>query len=124
MQTCDHTKLIFNLKGQDERYQRLKDDLENGRGDPFVVSYLMLQYGPKALKPLVKGLICPVIEMRIQCIECLVKLGDFRAVNPMIQMFSDTANESFFFDIREAIGQQCIWENMEPVYADIIQQGQ
>ncbi len=116
MQTSDHTKLLLNLKGQDERYQCLKVDLENGRGDPFVVSYLMLQYGSKALKPLVKGLSCPVIEMRMQCIECLVKLGDFRAVNPMIQMFSDTANESLFFDIREAIGQLCIWENMEPVY--------
>ena len=114
--TDDPTEILFRLKKQDERYTTLNEYLEFGQGDPYIVSYLMLQYGSKALKPLVKGLNCPEAEMRFHCVDCLVKLGDIRAVNPLIQMFKDSENESNFPMIRTAIRELCQWGSMDLVY--------
>ena len=114
--TDDPTEMLLRLKKQDERYTTLNEYLEFGQGYPYIVSYLMLQYGSKALKPLVKGLNCPEPEMRFHCVDCLVKLGDIRAVNPLIQMFNDPENESHFPMIRTAIRELCRWGNKDLVF--------
>lgn len=101
---------------KDFLFNRLAKDLETGNGNPFEVSYLMLQYGTKGLKPLVRGLTCPVMEVRLHCITCLEKLGDTRAVRPLINMFNDPGNEVVFHEILEAVRQLCCWERMDLVY--------
>ena len=97
-------------------FSQLARDLETGNGNPFDVSYLMLQYGPKGLKPLVHGLTCPVMEVRLHCIACLEKLGDIRAVRPLINMLNDAENEVFSHEIIETVRQLCCWERMDLVY--------
>lgn len=97
-------------------YRSLIWDLESGNGDPDVVPYLVLQYGTKALNPLIKGLNSPSVEMRLQCVDCLEKLGDFKAVKPLISMFDLPENSHLFWNLRETIGQLCCWERMDLVY--------
>jgi HEAT repeat protein len=98
------------------RYNRLAKDLEMGRGDSYTIPYLMLQYGSKALIPLVRGLKCPTFGMRANCVECLQKLGDPKAVDALIQMFDDFDNDPISFEITEAIEQLCRWNNLNPIF--------
>jgi hypothetical protein len=44
------------MVNQDKLFTALAKDLESGNGDSYAVPYLMMQYGSKALNPLLKGL--------------------------------------------------------------------
>ncbi|MBW6492320.1 MAG: HEAT repeat domain-containing protein [Lentimicrobium sp.] len=103
-------------KNRKAPFRSLIRDLESGNGDPEVVPYLILQYGAKALNPLIKGLNAPAVEMRLQCIDCLEKMGDIRAVKPLISMFDLPENIHLFWNLRETIGQFCYWERMDLIY--------
>jgi len=98
------------------QYKDLKVSIKSGMGDPCVVTFQLLQYGSRALKPLISGLASPSIEMRSYSVECLGLLGDIRAVKPLIEMFKDPENESFFFELGNTIGELCKWENMNIIY--------
>jgi len=119
--TYDHTIMLLNLSQNEIRYNQLVNDIETGKGDPWIVSYLLLQYAEKALQPLVKGLTGRLPEMRMHCVNCLQQLGDNRAVKPLIQMFGDPENEAFFWEITEAVGQLCGWVDYRPVYTALHQ---
>lgn len=97
------------------RYNRLAKDLKMGRGDSYAVPYLMLQYGSKALIPLVKGLQCPTMKMRVNCVLCLQKLGDPKAVDALIQMFDDIDNDPYSREITETLKQLCRWKSLNPI---------
>jgi HEAT repeat protein len=94
----------------------LEYQLEAGLGDPYAIPYLMLQYGSTALWPLLKGLKCPSNDMRACCVDCLQKLGDVKAVDPLIQMFDDYDNEPITWEITDAIEQLCKWNNLIPIF--------
>jgi HEAT repeat protein len=111
-----HEVLLNYPKYRETQFRSLIRDLESGKGDAYAVPYLILQYGARALTPLINGLKCPSIEMRLNCVDCLEKLGDIRAVKPLISMFDITENNVFHHNIREAIGQLCCWERMDLVY--------
>ena len=100
---------------QGTRYNRLAKDLEMGLEDSYAIPYLMLQYGSKALIPLVKGLQCPTMKMRVNCVLCLQKLGDQKAVDALIQMFDDIDNEHFSGEITETLKQLCRWKSLNPI---------
>jgi HEAT repeat protein len=108
--------MLNNPGRQNMSYKLLKESIKNGIGDPYVVTCLLLQYGSRALKPLFSGLTSPSIEMRSYSVECLGFLGDIRAVRPLIEMFKDSDNEPFFFELGNTIGQLCMWENMNIIY--------
>lgn len=112
----DHTRMLLGIQRDNARYKILKEDLELGRGDTKIIPYLMLQYGPRALKPLLSGLLCPNMEMRVQCILSLGKLFDARSVKSLIRMFDDPANEKMEYLLWETIGQICGWGKMDLVY--------
>jgi HEAT repeat protein len=114
--TNKHTRMLNNPERQNMSYKLLKESIKNGIGDPYIVTYLLLQYGSRALKPLFSGLTSPSIEMRSYSVECLGFLGDIRAVRPLIEMFKDSDNEPFFFELGNTIGQLCMWENMNIIY--------
>lgn len=112
----DHTRLLLETQNDKFRYKILKEDLELGRGDAKIIPYLMLQYGPHALKPLVLGLKCPNTEMRFQCILALEKLGELGAIKHLIAMFDDKRNNGMEYQLRETIGQLSGWDRMDAVY--------
>lgn len=101
---------------KDKLFAQLAKDIATGTGDPFEKPYLMLHYGSKGLKPLVKGLSSSNREMRFHCITCLEKLGDTRAVKPLIALFNHPGNEDLYMDILEAVRQLCCWERMDLIY--------
>jgi len=105
------------MVNQDKLLKSLSKNLESGHGDSYAVPYLMLQYGSKALNPLLTGLKCPSFDMQKHCVDCLQKLGDFKAVDPLIQMFDDKDNESIADEITEAIEELCRWNNLDPVFS-------
>ena len=104
------------MVNQDKLFKSLSKDLDFGHGDSYAVPYLMLQYGSKALNPLLKGLKCPSLEMRKHCVDCLQKSGDFKAVDPLIHMFDDLENEPITWEITEAIEQLCRWNSRKPIF--------
>jgi HEAT repeat protein len=112
----DHTRMLLGILSDRTRYKVIKEDLELGRGDPRIIPYLMLQFGPKALKPLVSGLSCPNPEMRFQCILALEKLGEPGALKHLISMFDDPENKGMEYQLRETIGQLGGWSRMAPIY--------
>ncbi len=112
----DHTRMLLGIQNDNAMYKILKEDLELGRGDTKIIPYLMLQYGPRSLNPLLSGLRCPNMEMRYQCILSLGKLFDPGSVKPLINMFDDPANEKMESLLWETIGQICGWGKMDPVY--------
>ncbi len=100
---------------QDKLFKSLSKDLDFGHGDSYAVPYLMLQYGSTGLNPLLKGLKCPSLDMRKHCVECLQKLGDFKAVDPLIQMFDDIENRQITWEIIQAVEQLCRWKSLKPI---------
>lgn len=108
--------MLVKSEKMDKQFRSLEKDLELGRGDAYAVPYLMLQYGSKALIPLVKGLKCPTVEMRANCVECLHQLGDPRAVDALIQMFDDIDNEPLSWEITEVLDQLCGWKSLKPIF--------
>ncbi len=100
---------------QDKLFKSLSKDLDFGHGDSYAVPYLMLQYGSKGLNPLLKGLKCSSLDMRKQCVDCLQKLGDFKAVDPLIQMFDDIENRPIIWEIIQAVEQLCRWNSLKPI---------
>jgi HEAT repeat protein len=117
-ETSDHIRQLLNMESDNERYKYLEKYLKTGKGDPYIIPYLMLQFGLKGLNPLIIGLTCPVKEMRINCIDCLVQLGDIRAVNPLIQMFYDPKNETLLPLIREAVAVLSSYQSGEEMFLD------
>ena len=115
-QTIKHTRMLNNPESQNMPYTYLKESIKKGMGDPYVVTYLLLQYGSRALNSLISGLTSPSREMRSCSVECLGLLGDIRAVKPLIEMFKDSENEPFFFELGNTIGELCMWENMNIIY--------
>jgi len=107
---------LIKVKSKASKYNQLINNLDSGQGDPYAVPYLMLQYGSSCLKPLLKGIKCSNSDMRANCVECLQKLGDQRAVVPLIQMFDDFDNDPISFEITEAIEQLCRWNNLTPIF--------
>ena len=107
---------LINVKNKDSKYNQLIRDLKSGQGDPYAIPYLILQYGSKGLNPLLRGLKCPNLDMRANCVECLQKLGDPKAVVHLIQMFDDFDNDPISFEITEAIEQLCRWNNLNPIF--------
>lgn len=114
--TYDPTEILLKIKRQDVRFSTLKEYLKSGRGDPYIVSYLILQYGSKSLKPLITGLSCPVAEMRYHCVVCLGQLGNISSVDALIQMFREPENEPYFPTISATVAEVCRWISMDRVY--------
>jgi HEAT repeat protein len=117
-ETGDHIRQLLNMESDNERYKYLEKYLKTGKGDPYIIPYLMLQFGLKGLNPLIKGLTCSVKEMRINCIDCLVQLGDIRAVNPLIQMFDDPKNETLLPLIREGVAVLSSYQSGDELFLD------
>ena len=55
------------------------------------------------------------MEMRASCVDCLHKLGDYRAVGPLIGMFDDPDNEPFSWEIIEALEQISGWISINSI---------
>ncbi|MEI6579542.1 MAG: HEAT repeat domain-containing protein [Eubacteriales bacterium] len=117
-ETGDHVRQLLNIERDEERYKYLEKYLATGKGDPFIIPYLMLQFGLKGLNPLFKGLSCPAKEMRIHCIDCLVEIGDMRAIVPLTQMLDNPENESLILMIREAIAVLSSYHCDEGLFLD------
>jgi len=98
------------------RCKSLEQDLELGYGDPYAIPYPMFQYRAKALNALGKGIMCTTLDMRKHCVDCLQKLGDFKAVDLLIQMFDDIENEPITGKNTAAIEQIYRLNNLTPVF--------
>ncbi len=119
-ETGDHIRQLLNMESDNERYKYLEKYLKTGKGDPYIIPYLMLQFGLKGLNPLLKGLSCPAEEMRMHCISCLVQLGDIRAIGPLTQMFDDPKNETLLPAIRDALAVLSSYITNEGLFQDYL----